>query len=201
MKPWPVASDLNAIRRARARRLCGLALLTGLAAGCTTVAPEALQPFEATLAARDSATAALEAWCARNQLGKPPEVTAAVLNVPVPREPADARRLLRLSPQTRLAYRHVQLACGGTTLSMAHNWYVPERLTPAMNQALETSRVPFGKVAAPLRYRRERLDRLPRGSRECPAGTILGHRAMLRLPDGQPLALLVECYTRANLQR
>ena len=160
-----------------------------------------MRPFEAVLAAHDSATAALEEWCSRNRLGVPPEVTAAVLDGPAAREPADARQLLGISPQTRLAYRHVRLACGGTTLSLAHNWYVPDRLTPAMNQALETSHVPFGKVAAPLHYRRERLNGLPRGSAECPRDTVLGHRAMLRLPDGQPLALLVECYTAANLQR
>lgn len=178
-----------------------MTVLAGLSPGCSTVEPSNLRPFEAALAAHDSATAALEEWCSRNQLGMPPKMTAAVLDGPAAREPADARQLLGISPHTPLAYRHVQLACGGTALSMAHNWYVPERLTPAMNQALETSQVPFGKVAAPLRYRRERLSRLPHGSAECPRGTILGHRAMLRLPGGQPLALLVECYTAANLPR
>jgi hypothetical protein len=30
---------------------------------------------------------------------------------------------------------------------------------------------------------------------------VLSHKAMLRLPDGRALALLVECYTAANLTR
>ena len=99
----------------------------------------------------------------------------------------------------QLGYRHVRLACGTNVLSEAHNWYVPGRLTPAMNAALAATTIPFGKVAAPLGFRRERLDS-KRGARpECPRGTILSHRALLRLPDGRPLALLVECYTRANL--
>lgn len=118
---------------------------------------------------------------------------------PATPEPADARALLQVPPAAPLGYRHVGLSCGGRTLSVAHNWYVPERLTPAMNATLAATRTPFGKVAAPLDFRRERLDSR-RGARpECPADTILSHRALLRLPDGRPLALLVECYTRENL--
>ena len=182
------------------RRLIALALLAGLTAACAAPRKAPLRQFAATLAAHDSATAALETWCERRQIARPAEVTATVLDLPPPREPTDARQLLGVAPQTPLAFRHVRLSCGGADLSFARNWYVPERLTPAMNQALETSRVPFGKVAAPLRYRRERLGTLGRGSPGCPGHTILGHRALLRLPDGQPLALLVECYTGANVQ-
>ncbi|MDE2621396.1 MAG: hypothetical protein KGL54_14645, partial [Sphingomonadales bacterium] len=97
--------------------------------------------------------------------------------------------------------RHVRLTCGPATLSLAHNWYVPERLSPAMNRTLATTHVPFGKVAAPLGYRRERLGTLARRAPQCPPGTVLAHRAVLRLPDGRGLALLVECYTAANLAR
>ncbi|MBC2668241.1 hypothetical protein H7F53_03675, partial [Novosphingobium piscinae] len=169
-------------------------------AGCAAPEPQRAR-FVAALAAQDSATAALEGWCAANRLAMPATVSAAVLDQPPPPEPADARRLLGVSAEAALGYRHVRLSCGAKVLSVARNWYVPARLTPEMNAALATSRVPFGKVAAPLGFRRERLDTLPRRSRDCPAGTILGHRALLRLPDGRPLALLVECYTRANLRR
>jgi hypothetical protein len=48
----------------------------------------------------------------------------------------------------------VRLACGGVTLSEADNWYVPGRLSAAMNQELETSDTPFGKVVRPLRFQR-----------------------------------------------
>lgn len=126
-------------------------------------------------------------------------MVADTLATPAPAEPADARRLLGLPADAPLGYRHVRLSCGKATLSVAHNWYVPARLTPAMNATLSGTRTPFGKVAAPLGFKRERLD-ARRGPRpECPADTILSHRALLRLPDGRPLALLVECYTRSNL--
>lgn len=177
----------------------GFAVLAGLIAGCTLPQARRLRRFEATLAAHDSATAALEEWCAANGLGQPPQVTATVVEAAPPPEPGDARRLLGVAADAPLAYRHVRLTCGPATLSLAHNWYVPERLSPAMNRTLATTHVPFGKVAAPLGYRRERLGTLPRNAPQCPPGTVLAHRAVLRLPDGRGLALLVECYTAANL--
>lgn len=99
-----------------------------------------------------------------------------------------------------MAYRHVRLSCGASVLSVAHNWYVPSRLSPDMNEALETSDTPFGKVVAPLRFTRERLASERGPAEGCPKDTILSHRAVLRLPDGRPLSLVVECYTRANLR-
>jgi hypothetical protein len=49
----------------------------------------------------------------------------------------------------------VQLWCGDRLLSEADNWYVPSRLTPAMNTALETTDTPFGKAVQELKpYRR-----------------------------------------------
>lgn len=170
-----------------------------LLSGCAGPQARRLRRFEATLAANDSATRALEQWCAVERLGDPPDVTAEVLDTAPPREPADVRSLLGVGAKTPLGYRHVRLSCQGATLSLAHNWYVPDRLTPDMNRALAASHVPFGKVAAPLGYRRERLSSRRGPGRDCPTGTILSHRALLRLPDGRALALLVECYTAANL--
>jgi hypothetical protein len=100
-----------------------------------------------------------------------------------------------------IGYRHVRLSCGDVVLSEAHNWYLPGRLTPAMNAALAASDTPFGKVAAPLHFTRRPLDSRRGRAPACPADTVLSHRALLRLPDGQPLALVVECYTSANLGR
>jgi len=95
----------------------------------------------------------------------------------------------------------VRLTCGDAVLSVAHNWYVPARLTPKMNHALETSDTPFGKVVAPLGFRRERLGSQRGRMAECPVGTVLSHRAVLKLADGRAISLVVECYTRANLSR
>ena len=169
-----------------------------LLAGC---AGQTLTRFEAALAANDSATAALEQWCAARQIGDP---AARVIAEPVaggPAEPADARALLGAEPAHALGFRHVRLACGGLVLSEAYNWYVPARLSPEMNAALAATRTPFGRIAAPLGFRRERLSVTRGPAQGCPPDTVLSHRALLRLPDGRPLALLVECYTAAILGR
>lgn len=89
--------------------------------------------------------------------------------------------------------------CGDTVLSEAFNWYVPAHLTQAMNEALETTDRPFGAVAAPLGFTRQRLSSHRRAEPPCPAGTVLSQRGALRLPDGRPLALVIECYSRAAL--
>ena len=68
-----------------------------------------------------------------------------------------------------------------------------------MNRQLAETQVPFGRVAASLAFTREPLASARRGDPACPAGAISTHRALLRLPDGQPLAMVVECYTEANL--
>jgi hypothetical protein len=111
------------------------------------------------------------------------------------------RRLLGVTAGEALAYRHVRLTCGTRVLSVAHNWYVPGRVTPAMNHALAATDRPFGKVVALLRFTRERLASRRGAAAGCPKDTVLSHRALLRLPDGRPLSLVVECYTPANLAR
>jgi hypothetical protein len=191
---WRVGSN----QRFRASALAAVAAL----GACASIppGPRGLPEFEATLAADDSATAALGQWCARRRIADPATISAAPAGGVAAPTPADARTLLGQAATQPLGYRHVRLSCGGTVLSEAHNWYLPQRLTPAMNTALDTTDTPFGKVAGPLHFTRERLSsRRGRGS-GCPAGTILTHRALLRLPDGRALALVVECYTPANLK-
>ena len=159
-------------------------------------AAASLAEFEATLAAQDSATAALRQWCELRHIAAPANIRATRVGGSQAIAPADLRRRLKVRRHETLAFRHVRLTCGQTVMSEAYNWYVPSRLTPAMNAALDTSDTPFGTVAAPLRFRRQRL-----GSERarCLQGTILAHRARLMLPGGRPLAMLVECYTPANL--
>ena len=97
-------------------------------------------------------------------------------------------------------------------LSEADNWYVPARLTPAMNHVLETTDTPFGKAVAALHFRRHTLSAdllwrpLPKGwetsaapaPQEAGALTIpdhvLEHRAVLSTPDGEPFSEVVETY-------
>jgi chorismate-pyruvate lyase len=113
--------------------------------------------------------------------------------------PRDLRRRLQVQHGEEIAFRHVRLSCGGTVLSEAYNWYVPGRLTPEMNVRLEATDTPFGTVAAPVHFHRERLRSSYSASGPCPGPTILTHRARLVLPDGRPLAMLVECYLPENL--
>lgn len=179
----------------RFRAAAGLAL--ALLASCT--APRLAQ-FERTLAAQDSATAALGDWCSARRIGDPPTIRAE--QVPASPQPTpDIRRLLGVTEAEPLAYRHVRLACGPAVLSEADNWYVPARLTSEMNRTLATTQTPFGKVVSPLGFRRERLSAQRGRAGDCPQGTVLSHRALLRLPDGKPLSLVTECYTKANLER
>lgn len=159
-----------------------------------------LPAFERTLAAQDSATAALGQWCADRRLATPPVIRAERLTDATP-PPPGLRALLQAAPDEPLAMRRVRLRCGNVVLSEAWNWYRPARLTPAMNATLDSSDTPFGRVAAPLGFRRERLSSRRGRAHGCPAGTILSHRALLRLPDGQPLALVTECYARAALNQ
>lgn len=178
-----------------------LRLAAGLAlaalSGCAALR---LAEFERVLAAQDSATAALGEWCRSRRIADPPTIRAEQAPA-APHPTAEIRRLLGVSDGEPLAYRHVRLACGRTVLSEADNWYVPARLGAEMNRALATTQTPFGKVAAPLGFRRERLSEQRGRAPSCPAGTVLSHRALLRLPDGRPLSLVTECYTRANLTR
>lgn len=183
---------------ARDRRrpiVSGATILLPLLAGCA--APD-LGKLERTLSARDSATAALGEWCRIRQIADPAAIRAE--RVERPAQPsAGIRRVLGVRDDEPLGYRHVRLACGRAVLSEADNWYVPSRLTAAMNAQLAETQIPFGTVAAPLGFRRERLSARRGQAKDCPAGTVLSHRALLRLPDGRPLSLLTECYTRANL--
>ncbi len=190
--------------------------LAGVVAGCAavptgatgvqtratpaTVGAEAqIAALAAILARHASATAALEEWCQQNRFADAPRIVAHRL--PASGETiVQARQHLRLRGDTPIGVRHVELACGTRVLSVAHNVYNPALLSPAMNAALAATDVPFGKVVAPLGFTRETIDQRRGGEPGCPAGTVLSQVALLRLPDGQPLAFLTECYTRAAVE-
>jgi len=96
----------------------------------------------------------------------------------------------------------VQLKCGDHILSEAENWYVPSRLTSAMNAALDGSDEPFGKVIRPLSPRRQTLALARHWSpiadktvSSAPCDTpVFSHEAMVLDGDGKPLALVAEHY-------
>ncbi len=177
-----------------------LNIISSLALGVGTSAPVSVATFEAELAKHNSATEALRQWCEARGIAVPAEIIARPVQGAKGRPPAGLRKLLRIGQTEPLGYRHVELTCGDHVLSVAHNWYVPSRLTPEMNAALTSTQVPFGRIAAPLGYTREPLETLSKPPRGCPANTISAHRALLRLPDGQALAYVLECYTAENLR-
>lgn len=172
-------------------------MAAALLSGCAT--PARLTELERALRARDSATTALGDWCAAHAIADSPVITAHRIAGDHRIPPPDVMRLLGEPPAEAIGYRHVELSCGSSVLSIAHNWYVKDRLTADMNATLDTTRTPFGKVAAPLRFLRERLGSSRGAAPGCPSGTILSNRALLRMPDGRPLSLVVECYQRALL--
>jgi hypothetical protein len=103
--------------------------------------------------------------------------------------------------------------CGALVLSEADNWYVPGRLTPEMNQLLDTTDSPFGVVVRALHFQRHTLSStllwlpLPAGwemnatsvrdmiADQPMPSKLLEHRAVLTLPDGTPFSEVVETYT------
>jgi chorismate-pyruvate lyase len=180
-----------------------------------------LETLNAELLSHDSATATLENWCGSHRLASPPTIVAervsGIDKAPSPEQLRD----LKVAPSEPIRYRRVRLLCGQAVLSEADNWYVPSRLTPQMNELLDTSDVPFGKVVKALAFRRHTLSAallwlpLPAGWEMAGAQTppwgaspsgarrelvipqrLLQHRAVLTLPDGTPFSEVVETYTR-----
>jgi hypothetical protein len=172
-----------------------------------------LQSLNADLLSHPSATLTLERWCSAHHLAPEAKVVAErVQGVDKPL-PEDARKQLDIGPDEPVRYRRVQLACGGHVLSEADNWYVPARLTEAMNRELDSSDTPFGKVVQSLHFRRQTLSAellwspLPQGWESGeplpPIGAgalviphyVLQHRAVLYDQANRAFSLVVESYT------
>lgn len=143
------------------------------------------------LGQHDSATLALEAWCCHPLVALPLEASLAPCLAPEVITPA-----LACLPHETIRARHVRLCCDGRTVAIASNWYVPERLTPVMNALLASTDTPFGRVVAPLNFRRTLLDSQSAARDDA----ILTHHALLTMPDRRPLAYVIECYRPAVLQ-
>jgi hypothetical protein len=172
-----------------------------------------LQSLNADLLSHDSATLTLDRWCASHHLADPPTITADRVHEVDKPATAAQRELLHVGPTEPLGYRRVRLHCGPHVLSEADNWYVPSRLTPDMNQALEHSDIAFGRAIQALQFQRHTLSTsllwtpLPAGWEMAPPAAsghsgaldippfVLQHTALLSLPDGTPISALTETYT------
>ena len=172
-----------------------------------------LQSLNAELLSHPSATLTLERWCAAHQLAPVAKIVAERVQGEDKPLPPEARNQLQISADEPVRYRRVQLVCGEHVLSEADNWYVPSRLTDAMNRELDSTDTPFGKVVQALHFRRQTLSAqllwspLPEGweskaalppssngSLVMPAH-VLEHRALLFDQANRPFSLVVETYT------
>ncbi|HYR28660.1 MAG TPA: hypothetical protein VEU30_09345 [Thermoanaerobaculia bacterium] len=205
----------------RAARLPATLLLVVLTLSCASVRDSyesrleilaLLQTLNADLLASSSATATLERWCGEHRMAVNPVVIAQRVDGAQKAPSAEQLQRLRVTDASAVKYRRVRLQCGAHTLSEADNWYVPARLTPEMNQLLDTTDTPFGKAVRPLTpYRRTIEARLlwsplPRGWERRPRprlgpvvipNEILVHTAILYTSDHQPFSEVVETYQGA----
>lgn len=176
-----------------------------------------IQTLNAELLSSSSATLTLERWCRSHALAEPAQILARRIDTTQAAASETIRQDLQVSAEEPIQYRRVELRCGEHILSIADNWYVPARLTPAMNRSLATTQAPFGKVVQPLSLHRETLamkllwSPLPDGwestagrsavpaivnhGLEVPAA-LFEHRALLHTSTHQPIAEVHEVYQR-----
>ena len=161
--------------------------------------------LQSALAHHPSATQVLGDWCARYRLAPDPRILAIqVKGAPHP-APQSVRQNLVLRPGEALGYRRVQLLCGSLVLSDAENWYVPDRLTPAMNALLDHTDTPFGLAVKTLHFTRRTLasERLwqpeaaPAGTRLAIPDHVLRNIGLLTAANGEPISQVIENYTAA----
>ena len=176
------------MRRSTSLAVC-VVLISSLAA---QAAPDALAAFEAQLEAQPSATAVLQTWCDAHAPAGTRIVARQIQPAPAP-PPKEARKALALHPGEAVRYRRVQLMCANRVLSNADNWYLPGKLTDAMNDMLDHSQTPFGAAVAALHFRRRNLETnyLPPGGQD-----VLRHSALLTTEKGAPFSFVVETYTK-----
>jgi chorismate-pyruvate lyase len=173
-----------------------------------------VQGLNAEILASRSATATLEKWCRDHEMAPEPRVIAEVLAGEPRAVDAEQRQRLRADSSEVVRYRRVRLRCGEHVLSEAENWYLPGRLTPEMNHALDSSDTPFGRVVAPLEpFRRTFAARLlwsplpegwERSAQAVPPcfssgplpipGALFEHRALVLDRDNRPIAEVREVY-------
>ena len=185
--------------------LLGLAVIWPTVAGAEATLPERrraeVRALNAELLSRPSATETLTRWCAEHRLAADPKIVA--VKRPDVQKPPDDSTLAMLGgvAASAVKYRRVELTCGVRVLSKADNWYRPDRLTPEMNTALETTQTPFGAVVRPLAFTRRTVDvtMMVAKRRGAFAPIVLRHRAVLSTGSGLPFSVVVESYTAAVL--
>ena len=178
-----------------------------------------ISQMENRLLAENSATQTLEHWLREHALLGAHETLRAEREAsahsPCPSDLLAALDLTTPQGGQSLRYRKIRLAGHNRTYSEAENWFVPERLTKTMTEALEQTDTPFGRVVSPLRFTRQLIRRetlwsplpdlwetqphLPNSATEADPLALpphlFRHIALLRTHAGIPFSLVVETYT------
>ncbi|MFT8730478.1 MAG: hypothetical protein ABF752_01175 [Acetobacter fabarum] len=178
-----------------------------------------ISQMENRLLAENSATQTLEHWLREHALLGAHETLRAEREAgahsPCPPDLLAALDLPTTQGGQSLRYRKIRLAGHNRIYSEAENWFVPERLTKAMTEALEQTDTPFGRVVSPLRFTRQLIRRETLWSplpdlwemQPHPPNSTTGadplalpphlfrHIALLRTHAGTPFSLVVETYT------
>jgi chorismate-pyruvate lyase len=147
-----------------------------------------IETLNAEILASNSATLTLERWCSEHAIADPAQILAHRTDAAAEAPSAAIRADLQVSAQESVRYRRVELACGEHVLSVAENWYVPARLSDAMNRLLDTTQSPFGKVVQPLQVHRQTLEAqllwspLPAGWERAGSGVSMNPQGHLELP-------------------
>jgi hypothetical protein len=171
-----------------------------------------MQEASIEILADASATTALERWCREHRLATEPKLVARVLSTDDPGASGEQRARLEVGASEPLRYRRVELRCGERVLSVAENWYVPGRLTEAMNAALAGRHAvrqggASARAVSPDVPRRSALGALApglgtRGTARAGArplaipAALFEHRALLYSKAHVPFAEVKETYQR-----
>ncbi|MBB5686431.1 hypothetical protein [Sphingobium boeckii] len=180
-----------------------------------------LNDFNARLLSSNSATRTLEEWCLAHRIAPVVKIVAERIKGQDKPVTAEQRARLDIAADEPVRYRRVLLKCGAAVLSEADNWYVPSRLTAAMNAALDGEDAPFGRVVAPLDVNRKTLsakvlwnpmendDWDMRSSAanvaayarrpSLPPDFVIEHRALVFDRNMKPISEVFETYTKAIL--
>lgn len=163
----------------------------------------------AFIRAHATVTLALERWCDLAGLGdgpitaRPSGPSSVVTNLDL--EIATALDLLpgrRTSRLETVIYRSVELRRGLLALVEADNWYVPERLPADINQALQTTNSPFGKLIAPVGASRSEvrsIDQTVGRSGQAMPRHLFAQSAVISISGGTRVAFVRERFLPALL--
>jgi hypothetical protein len=176
-----------------------------------------IETLNASLLGSHTATAVLDKWCADHKMASDPSVHARLVTGADKPVAPEQRQRLRVGPDEKVAYRHVELRCGDHILVEADNWYVPSRLSARINDVLATTDTPFGRAVRELNPVRENFSvemlwkPLPDGWELGPTPAdkpdaalampwqLFQHRALVYNGVHEPFSEVSEIYTREVL--